>query len=66
MTDSDGAIYPPPKEGLPFLVVTFADGAVKTQAAATRAEARVLLASRIRRVRPVAVAGADVLAAAPQ
>ena len=62
MSDSDGAIYPPPKEGLPFLVVTFADGAVKTQAAATRAEARVLLASRIRRARPAT----DAVAAAPQ
>ncbi len=51
MDDSDGAIYVPPKEGLPYLVVTFDDGVVKTQATTTRSEARVLLARRLRRVK---------------
>lgn len=49
MDDSDGAIYAPPKEGLPFLVVTFVDGDLMTQATSTRSEARVLLARRMRR-----------------
>lgn len=49
MDDSDGAIYVPPKQGLPYLVVTFVDGDVKTQATTTRSEARVLLARRLRR-----------------
>lgn len=49
MDDSDGAIYVPPKQGLPYLVVTFVDGDLKTQATTTRSEARVLLARRLRR-----------------
>ena len=52
MDDTTGAIYVPPKNGLPFLVVTFADGAVHTQTAASREEARVLLAKRARRMQP--------------
>ena len=51
MEDSKGAIYTPPKGGLPFLVVTFEDGALKAKAAKTRAEARVLLAGAPRRER---------------
>lgn len=50
MNDTMGAIYSPPKTGLPFLVVTFADGAMQTQTAASRSEARALLASKTRRV----------------
>jgi len=49
--DANGAIYAPPKSGLPFLVVTFADGGMKTEAATSRAEARALLARRTRRPR---------------
>ncbi len=48
MEDTKGAIYTPPKGGLPFLVVTFEDGALKAKAANTRAEARVLLGQRVR------------------
>ncbi len=44
MDQAEGAIYPPPKEGLPFLVVTFANGNIRTQATASRSEARMLLA----------------------
>lgn len=51
MEDSKGAIYTPPKGGLPFLVVTFEDGALKAKAAKTRAEARLLLAGVPRRER---------------
>ena len=51
MDDSRGAIYVPPKDGLPFLVVTFADGSVQTQPANTRSEARVLLVRRTRRTK---------------
>jgi hypothetical protein len=49
MSDAEGAIYVPPKDGLPFLVVTFADGDIRTETASTRSEARVLLARRTRR-----------------
>jgi hypothetical protein len=44
MDQAEGAIYPPPKDGLPFLVVTFANGDIRTQATASRSEARMLLA----------------------
>lgn len=48
MQDTKGAIYTPPKGGLPFLVVTFEDGDFKAKLANTRAEARVLLARSVR------------------
>ena len=51
MDDTEGAIYTPPKNGLPFLVVTFSDGDMQTQTTKTRSEARVLLAKRTRRKR---------------
>jgi hypothetical protein len=51
MDDSEGAIYTPPKNGLPFLVVTFSDGDMQTQTTKTRSEARALLARRTRRRR---------------
>jgi hypothetical protein len=44
-TGDQTAIYPPPRKGLPFVVVTFAKGAVvSVTAAATRTEARRLVA----------------------
>lgn len=50
MEQSEGAIYPPPKNGLPFLVVTFSNGNMKTQSAVSRSEARILLSrERIQR-----------------
>lgn len=49
MDDSEGAIYVPPKDGLPFLVVTFANGDMQAQPTTTRSEARVILARRTRR-----------------
>ncbi|HVZ13021.1 MAG TPA: hypothetical protein VG894_01040 [Bauldia sp.] len=59
----NGAIYVPPKSGLPFLVVTFAEGGMRTEMAGSRAEARALLAQRTRRARPAearpAIAGSD-------
>ncbi len=52
MDDFQGTIYAPPKEGLPFLVVTFTKDGISTQAAQTRSEARVLLSrDRLRRTR---------------
>ena len=51
MSDAEGAIYSPPKEGLPYLVVTFTDGDWKAQPTSTRSEARVLLARRTRRAK---------------
>jgi hypothetical protein len=64
MDESEGAIYPPPKDGLPFLVVTFADGSIKAQPTTTRSEARMLLARRTRRseVPPRVVADDGALA----
>jgi hypothetical protein len=56
MSDTTGAIYTPPKSGLPFLVVTFSDGAIHTQTAANRAEARALLARRTRLARASEIA----------
>lgn len=52
MDRSEGAIYVPPKDGLPFLVVTFDGGDVKTEQTSTRSEARALLAKKTRHVRP--------------
>lgn len=49
MDDSEGAIYVPPKDGLPFLVVTFANGDMQAQPTNSRSEARVILARRTRR-----------------
>ena len=43
MDDFQGTIYPPPKDGLPFLVVTFTKDGMSAQPAETRSEARVLL-----------------------
>jgi hypothetical protein len=59
MDDSEGAIYIPPKNGLPYLVVTFVDGSLKAQPTTTRSEARVLLAQRTRRTKPTARAADD-------
>jgi hypothetical protein len=58
MEDSKGAIYTPPKGGLPFLVVTFEGGAFKAKPAKTRAEARVLLAGAQRREQAMPATGA--------
>lgn len=52
MDRSEGAIYVPPKDGLPFLVVTFSGGDVKTEQTMTRSEARALLAKKTRHVTP--------------
>lgn len=44
MDEAEGAIYAPPKAGLPFLVVTFGEGGnMSAQPTATRSEARMLL-----------------------
>ena len=43
MDQSEGAIYAPPKPGLPFLVVTFAEGGMSARPTSTRSEARILL-----------------------
>ena len=45
----NGAIYVPPTSGLPFIVVTFSEGGMRTETVASRAEARALLAQRTRR-----------------
>jgi hypothetical protein len=59
MDNSEGAIYVPPKDGLPYLVVTYAEGGWNAQPTSTRSEARVLLASRTRRTKLAAHAPAD-------
>ena len=46
MTEATSTIYPPPRPGLPYLVVTFAEGAVVAQPAETRVEARATAARR--------------------
>ena len=52
MDDFQGTIYAPPKDGLPFLVVTFTKDGISTQPAQTRSEARMLLSrDRLRRTR---------------
>jgi hypothetical protein len=52
MDDFQGTIYAPPKDGLPFLVVTFTKDGITTQQAQTRSEARVMLSrDRVRRAR---------------
>lgn len=52
MDDFQGTIYTPPKDGLPFLVVTFTKDGMTTQQAQTRSEARMLLSrDRARRAR---------------
>ena len=43
MDDFQGTIYAPPRDGLPFLVVTFTKDGISTQPAQTRSEARVML-----------------------
>jgi hypothetical protein len=56
MEESKGAIYAPPKAGLPFLVVTFAGEAMSAKPTATRSEARILLTrERTRRSRSAEV-----------
>jgi hypothetical protein len=47
MNEDNGAIYAPPKPGLPYLVVTVNDDGVSAQPVSTRVEARALL-SRVR------------------
>ena len=59
MDDSKGAIYVPPKDGLPYLVVTYAEGGWNAQPTNTRSEARVLLARRTRRAKLSARASAE-------
>jgi hypothetical protein len=52
MDEFQGTIYTPPKEGLPFLVVTFTKDGISTQQAQTRSEARMLLSrDRARRTK---------------
>jgi hypothetical protein len=52
MSDDDGAIYVPPKEGLPYLVVTVTGEGVSAQPVSSRVEARALLSRvRLQRVR---------------
>ena len=52
MDDFQGTIYAPPRDGLPFLVVTFTKDGISTQQAQTRSEARVLLSrDRARRAK---------------
>jgi hypothetical protein len=46
MDETKAAIYEPPKDGLPFLVVTFGRDGMSTEPAETRAEARILLTRR--------------------
>ena len=43
MDDFQGTIYAPPRDGLPFLVVTFTKDGISTQQAQTRSEARLML-----------------------
>jgi hypothetical protein len=45
MKPEEGAIYPPPRKGLPFLVVRFTADGVQATSAPTRVEAR-MIASR--------------------
>jgi hypothetical protein len=52
MDRSEGAIYVPPKDGLPFLVVTFDGSEIKTEKTTTRSEARALLSRRTRDAKP--------------
>jgi hypothetical protein len=59
MNDSEGVIYVPPKDGLPFLVVTFADGGMQAQPTNSRFEARVVLAKRTRRTSRVVARAAE-------
>ncbi len=47
MNEDDGAIYTPPKAGLPYLVVTVRGQSISAQPVNTRVEARTLL-SRMR------------------
>jgi hypothetical protein len=50
MKSGEGAIYTPPRSGLPFLVVSFTASGVLATPATTRLEARVI-ASRQRTAR---------------
>lgn len=61
MSETEGAIYSPPKEGLPYLVVTYSDGAWTAQPTGTRAEARVLLARRTRKIKAPLIAADGVV-----
>jgi hypothetical protein len=55
MDEHEAAIYEPPKNGLPFLVVTFSKDGMSTQKAETRAEARVILTRhQVKRTRAAA------------
>ena len=42
MTDSQTVIYPPPRRGLPHLVVTISEEAVTAHPAASKLEARAM------------------------
>ena len=65
MDDFQGTIYAPPKDGLPFLVVTFTKDGISTQQAKTRAEARFLLSrDRVRHLKLAAATHAGELAEA--
>jgi hypothetical protein len=47
MNEDNGAIYAPPKDGLPYLVVTVTGEGVSARPVSSRVEARALL-SRVR------------------
>ncbi len=66
MDDLKGAIYAPPKSGLPFLVVTFSGGDMQTQPTKTRSEARVLLAERSRHAQAEDAVAEELAAAGGQ
>jgi hypothetical protein len=52
MNEDDGAIYVPPKAGLPYLVVTVTGEGLSARPVNTRVEARALLSRvRLQRVR---------------
>jgi hypothetical protein len=46
MADLQTVIYPPPRRGLPHLVVTISDGAVTADAALSKLEARTMAVKR--------------------
>lgn len=48
MPQTETVIYPPPKSGLPFLVVTLAPDGLTVLSAESRTEARTLIASERR------------------
>src|SRR5262249_22843673 len=51
MTDAQTVIYPPPRSGLPYLVVTVLEGTVSAVPAASELEARSMATKRVLRSR---------------